>query len=506
MQTIPISLGKDSTIALGEIQKQIQALYIKKGEMPKVIFVSGSFNIVHPGHLRLLRFARECGSFLVVGILDNSASRVLLDEKLRHDGINSISWVDYSFILRDPPAHFIYHLQPAIVVKGKEYEEKYNPEEDVVNGYKGKLLFSSGDVQFSSVDLLRKNFEHLNLFTIHKPRDFPLRHGFKIDQLHTILEKFQKLRVGIIGDSIVDEYITCTPVGMSQEDPTIVVNPLFSQRYMGGAAIIAAHAAGLGGETHLLSICGQDNAGNFLKRSLKNHNIKALLLEDASRSTTLKQRFRAGSKTLLRVNYFKSHEISQEYQEQVLANIDNIIDTLDMLVYADFSYGCLPQSLVDEITQKCIAKKVMMAADSQSSSQVGDISRFQFMDLVTPTEHEVRLAMRDKNSGLVVLAEALYKKTLAKNIILTLNAEGGVIHAHQDQNTWLTDRLPAFNSNPQDPAGAGDSFHITTAMALCVGASIWQSAYLGSLAAACQVARVGNIPLNTVDMIGELQT
>ena len=146
-----------------------------------------------------------------------------------------------------------------------------------------------------------------------------------------------------------------------------------------------------------------------------------------------------------------------------------------------------------------------MVADSQSSSQVGDVSRFKGMVLLTPTEREARLAMRDFNSGLVTLAKNLRKKAQAQNIILKLGPEGLIVHSPSNNNTDPTDRLPAFNTTPKDNAGAGDSLLACSSIAMAVGANIWQSAYLGSIAAACQVSRVGNIPLSIRDIELELE-
>jgi sugar/nucleoside kinase (ribokinase family) len=122
---------------------------------------------------------------------------------------------------------------------------------------------------------------------------------------------------------------------------------------------------------------------------------------------------------------------------------------------------------------------------------------------MTPTEREARLALRDSNSGLAVIAEALRKKAHAQNVVITLGSEGILVHA-QNMSEWATDQLPSFNSSPKDAAGAGDSFLCCASMALCTGANIWQSVYLGSLAAACQVARVGNTPLKPKDLLTEI--
>jgi bifunctional ADP-heptose synthase (sugar kinase/adenylyltransferase) len=177
----------------------------------------------------------------------------------------------------------------------------------------------------------------------------------------------------------------------------------------------------------------------------------------------------------------------------------------NLLVFSDFNYGCLPQPLVDELAEMCRQYRVMAVADSQSSSQMGDISRFKGMSLITPTEHEARLAVRDPGSGLAHLANSLHSKARAGNVFITMGPEGLLIHSPNSPSGGLiTDQLPAFNSAPKDPSGAGDSLLTCSAMALAVGANIWESAYLGSVAAACQVGRIGNQPLSTAEMIEEL--
>lgn len=472
----------------------------------RIVFVSGNFNIIHPGHFRLLRFAKECGDYLVVGVLDSKSLGAIVTEELRLEGIESISWVDYGFILHDPPPSFVEELKPAFVVKGKEHEEKYNPEAEVLAKVGGKLIFGSGDISFSSVDLMQQEWRELNPSTIKKPQDFLSRHGFDHTRLLDVLYRMSQLRVCVIGDTIVDEYITCDPLGMSQEDPTIVVTPVLQEKFIGGAAIVAAHARGIGATVHFFSVSGKDETADYARKALEKHDVIMHSYEDESRPTTLKQRYRASQKTLLRVNHLRQHAISAEIRDHIFRDICDILDGIDLMIFSDFNYGCLPQSLVDDIVSECSKRNIMMVADSQSSSQVGDVSRFMNMTLMTPTEREARLAVRDFESGLVVLAEKLRQKSSAKNIIITLGAEGSLIHAETNDERWLTDRLPAFNTSPKDVAGAGDSFLTCASMSLAAGADIWQSSYLGSLAAACQIGRLGNIPLTLEELKAEIES
>ena len=473
----------------------------------RTVFVSGNFNVLHPGHLRLLRFAKEYGAHLTVGVVSDrlAGSAAHVPEQMRLEGVQSNSWVDEALIVDEPISDAIARLRPDFVVKGKEHESRFNPESAALERYGGKLLFSSGETIFSSLDLIRKEFKDFDSRSIGLPREYLARHCIEQQRLISLATQFSNLKVCVVGDLIVDEYITCQPLGMSQEDPTIVVTPIDSIRFIGGAGIVAAHAAGMGASVHLLTIAGADAAREFAAKAISEANVQGLLLVDDSRPTTLKQRFRCKGKSLLRVSHLHQGAISVGLQAQILAELNRILDDIDVLVFSDFNYGCLPQSLVDKMIQTAEERGVMMAADSQSSSQVGDISRFHGMALLTPTEREARISTRNHEDGLVVLAEALRRQSSAKSILLKLGEEGLLIHAGMgEDNDWLTDRVSALNSAPKDVAGAGDSLLITSALTLASGGTIWEAACLGSLAAAVQVGRVGNTPIDIDELLREL--
>ena len=474
---------------------------------PFLVFVSGHFNILHPGHLRLLRSAKEYGDRLVVAVKSDrlAGSAAHLPENLRLEGVRTHSLVDEAFIVDEPIADVIRRLRPDIVVKGKEHEVLHNLEFAALEQYGGQLVFSSGETHFSSLDLIRREFQNFDPRSISLPSDYLSRHSIEKARLVSLLSSFSTLNVCVIGDLIIDEYITCEPLGMSQEDPTIVVMPIDSTRFIGGAGIVAAHAAGLGATVQFISVTGKDASRDYAVESLAAAGVKAQLLVDDSRPTTLKQRFRSKGKSLLRVSHMHQGAISAALQKKFVKVMGQALDGADLLVFSDFNYGCLPQPLVEQLVEMAKSRGVMVAADSQSSSQVGDISRFKGMNLITPTEREARISTRNREDGLVVLAEQLRQQSGAQNVLLKLGEEGLLVHADSAAgDSWLTDRVGALNSAAKDVAGAGDSLLIASAMTLACGGTIWEAACLGSLAAAVQVGRVGNTPLRTEELVREL--
>ena len=473
----------------------------------KVVLVTGNFNVLHPGHMRLLRFARGCGDRLLVGVnSDNIASKgAYIAENLRLEGVRSNNLVDEAFLIDEQITDLIARLRPSIVIKGKEHEYAFNAELNALEQYGGRLLFSSGETTFSSADLLLKELFQTKIKSISLPVAYMQRHGIDVLRMNGLLRNFASIKVCVIGDLIIDEYINCQPLGMSQEDPTIVVTPLGSAHFIGGAGIVAAHAVGMGAQVQFVSVVGTDASGDLAKKMLAAEGVAAHLLVDENRPTTLKQRFRCKGKTLLRVSHLHQAAVSIQLQARLLEKIEDAIVDADLLVFSDFNYGCLPQPLVDKITVMAKSRGILLAADSQSSSQLGDIGRFQGMDLLTPTEHEARLAMRNREDGLVVLAERLRDQSCAGNVILKMGEEGILIHPCIGTKDQMTDKIGALNTAPQDVAGAGDSLLITSALTLASGGNIWEAACLGSLSAAVQVGRIGNKPLRTKELMSELE-
>ena len=470
----------------------------------KTVFISGNFNILHPGHLRLFRFSKEIADKLVVGVFSDKLAGLnsLVSEDLRLESVQSNNFVDHSFIINDSLESSILKHRPDFILKGKEHENSFNIEDSLIKDYGGKLVFSSGEVVFSSFDLIKKSIESKNKIKFEIPYDFLERHLISKKALSNLINNFSSLNILVIGDLIIDEYITCEPLGMSQEDPTIVVKPINSNKFIGGAGIVAAHAAGLGANVKYITIAGKDDIKDFAIKELNNYGVKTSIFIDETRPTTLKQRFRTKGKTLLRVSHLHQNAINNNIQNDIISEIKNKINQINLLIFSDFNYGCLPSEMVNEIIDIANNNKIMMIADSQSSSQVGDISRFKGMSLITPTEREARISLRDNESGLVVLAEKLRKHSLSNNVFLKIGEEGVLVHAETSlTNTWLTDRIPALNNNPIDVAGAGDSMMITSAMILATGGNIWEAACIGSIAAAIQVGRIGNVPLQQNELI-----
>lgn len=474
----------------------------------KKIFVSGNFNILHPGHVRLLRFARELGDQLIVGVNSDkiAGNNSHINEKFRLEGIKSNNWVTRAFLIKEPLEKTIKKIKPDIIVKGKEYQNQDNLEKKILDKYGGRLIFTSGEVSFSSYDLINKEIQRSETKLFNLPKKYLMRHKIKKIQLIKIIKNMKKLKIIVIGDLIIDKYIFCEPLGMSQEDPSIVVKPIEEEMFVGGAGIVSSHASSIGAKVNFFSISGNDIYRKFALKKLSSYGVKSNLYIDDSRPTTVKTRYKSNNQTVLRVSNLTQISIPKNIQNRIFKDIKKIISQSDLLVFSDFNYGCLPQTLVDKIINLCSSKKVLMVADSQSSSQNGNICRFKNMTLITPTEREGRVATRNQEDGLVILAEELHQQSKAGNSILKLGQEGIMINKKRvNPKDYHTDKISALNSSARDVMGAGDSLLISSAMTLAMRGNIWEAAIIGSIASAIQVSKVGNIPLTANEILKQIK-
>lgn len=471
----------------------------------KTVFISGNFTVLHPGHIRLFHLAKGLGQKLVVGINSDesviSSMKVPLD--LRIESLKSVQMVDEVIIINSNLKEILTRLKPDFVLKGKEHENSQNPEEEILNEYGGKLVFGSGDFAMSSEDYLLGYFSKSKLNNIEIVATFFKRHNIKKERIISLLTSIKSLNLLVVGDLIIDEYIDCESIGLSQEDPVVIFRPISEKKFVGGAGIVALHSASIGVNTYFLTYAGNDSEANFARTSFEDRNITSHLIVGGLRSTILKKRFRAAGKTQFRLTVHEDTAISNKSRSIFLEKATEMMDKVDVIIFSDFNYGLLDKDTVDKLIKKARKKDIFVSADCQISSQIADYLKYSNVDLVTPTEHEVRVTLRDNSSGLAKIAIEFQELLNVPRLLITLGRDGLLFQesSGNKKSPFITDLIPALANNSVDSAGAGDSVLVFASLALAAGSTISEASYLGSLAAGIQVSRVGNTPLTIEEIL-----
>jgi bifunctional ADP-heptose synthase (sugar kinase/adenylyltransferase) len=198
--------------------------------------------------------------------------------------------------------------------------------------------------------------------------------------------------------------------------------------------------------------------------------------------------------------------LDKQKEQALIDHFSQIALKLDVLIFSDFSYGVLSPRLVEEILKIARREGIFVSVDSQSSSQIGNLGKFRNIDLISATEREARLELKDGTSGLVVVTESLRMQLNARYLLLKMGGDGVLISGKDETGKIIaTDEISAVNKNPIDTSGAGDSMLAGASLALASGASVQEAALLGSLLAAIQVGRIGNVPINQETVTSFLQ-
>ena len=469
------------------------------------VLVSGKFAVIHSGHIRLFMHAHSLGGELVVAL--DSAGLAKDEIEWRLAFLSTQEFINQVVVFDGDIKSLVLELRPEFVLKGSEFASQFNIEAEIVGSYGGELIFSSGSTYFSEADLISKQSRALEDSIIKLPSDYIKRNNIDLLRIRECISKFKNIRVCVIGDLIIDEYINCHPLGMSREEPTVVVTPIDSQKFLGGAGIVAAHTVGLGAKTTLITIIGQDDAADWGTQKAQEYGLTLSTIRDKKRPTTLKQRYRSGTHTLLKISHLSQDEVSSEIQDQIAKRFETIAPEIDLLILSDFSYGTLNGRVSKALIETAKKYDIVIAADSQTSSQLGNLSQFERVDLITPTEIEARMELKDQQSGLAVIIEKLRQSILARSIILKLGADGVLLNGTDSKGEPIRmDALPSFNSNPVDTSGAGDSLLSAAALSLAVDRDIYKAGLIGSLAASIQISRIGNVPIQQEHLLAILNT
>ncbi|MEL7484564.1 MAG: adenylyltransferase/cytidyltransferase family protein, partial [Planctomycetota bacterium] len=233
-----------------------------KSRGDRVVLCHGCFDIVHPGHVRHLRQAKSMGDILVVSItgdahINKGAGRPLIPQEHRAENLAALDLVDIVHVDSNPTAlGLLKALEPDVYIKGREYESNGDPrfraEREAVESAGGRVVFSSGDVVFSSTALISSleqtiDPSHTRLSQLLADA------SLAPDALARRIESFRGKRVTVVGEAIVDTYVVCDRPDVAGESPMLTLRPLETRQFDGGAAVIARHAAALGASPTLVT-------------------------------------------------------------------------------------------------------------------------------------------------------------------------------------------------------------------------------------------------------------
>ncbi|MCY3781974.1 MAG: bifunctional ADP-heptose synthase [Chloroflexi bacterium] len=312
-------------------------------------------------------------------------------------------------------------------------------------------------------------------------------------QLHSLVAELSNKTILVMGDVMLDEYITGKPTRMSREAPVPVLE-LESRRYIaGGSANPSANIVSLGSRAIQVGVIGEDDAGDRLKQILRDDGIDERgLVCSADRPTTVKTRILAQMglrfpQQMTRIDTLTRRPINDDTASAILEFASGRIDSIDAVLLSHYHGGLLTPSLVTKLRQLCQSNGVLLTADAQ-----GEFETFRGIDVIKCNAEDAQrflnreLASDDDFSWAVQqLGEQL---EIAKVTIITRGSQGATLTYDGD-----TCHCPAPEvSDVFDTVGAGDTAIATTTLALAAGFPARDAVMLANHASGIVVRHLGN--------------
>lgn len=474
------------------------------GERPRkktAIMCHGTFDIVHPGHIRHLMYCSEKADLLIASLtpddyIPKSNFRPFVPQDLRALNLAALEVVDYVVIDSNPtPIDQLRIIQPDYFAKGYEYfkdniHPKTREEMEVLESYGGEIIFTPGDVVYSSSKLIDTEPPKIAL---DKLLVLLQSEGLTFADLKNAVKAFEGKRVHVVGDTIVDSYTYCSLIGGGTKTPTLSVKYDNAVDYAGGAAIVAKHMRAAGADVVFSTVLGDDPLKDFVLKDLEEAGVKVNAIIDKTRPTTHKNFIISGGYRLLKVDRLDNRTISDKIRAKLMTHIAET--PTDAVAFCDFRHGMFSPTTIPELT-KAIPKGVFKVADSQVASRWGNILDFQGFDLITPNEKEARFALGDQDSVIRPLALNLYHKANCAHLILKMGERGLLAYRRESPDPRAFFNVDTFADYVKDAVGSGDALLAYATLAHVAVKSDVIAAILGSIAAAIACETDGNMPVS----------
>jgi cytidyltransferase-like protein len=486
--------------------EDLRAIVGPRPRAKRVIMCHGVFDVVHPGHVRHLLYAKSKADLLIASItadrhISKGTHRPHVPQELRAVNLAAFEAVDYVVIDNNAkPIDNIRLIEPDYFAKGFEYTASGMPaktaeEAEVVQSYGGEIIFTPGDVVYSSSSLIDLAPPAIKL---EKLQILMERNGITFDKLRRTLDAMAGHRIHVVGDTIVDSYSHCGMIGGQTKTPTITVGFERKVDFVGGAGIVAKHLAAAGGRVTFSTVLGDDANRAFVLDDLEKSGIDVREVLDNSRPTVNKNAIVVGGYRLLKIDTLDNRSIS----DAILAKLVEAVRTVpaEAVVFSDFRHGMFNRRTIPELVQ-ALPADCFRVADSQVASRWGNITDFKGFDLITPNEREARFALGDQDSGIRPLASNLYDTARCKLLILKLG-ERGVLACcsadHESLDSFFV--IDSFVDRLVDAVGAGDALLAYATLAMLAVGDPGIATILGTMAAAVECECDGNIPVTPDDL------
>jgi D-glycero-beta-D-manno-heptose-7-phosphate kinase len=321
-----------------------------------------------------------------------------------------------------------------------------------------------------------------------------------LPRLKQVISKFNKAKVLVVGDLILDEFLWGNVSRISPEAPVPVVWVDRENFMPGGASNVAANMRSLGGEVYLTGVVGNDSRGETLQALLRKKGVHCEgIMADPTRPTTQKTRVIAHHQQVVRIDREIQKPISDSVLNDILEYIRETLPRVDALIVEDYDKGVIVPSLVQEAVKIAKKYKKVITVDPKETH----VSWYRGVTTLTPNHHEAGAAVgfKIKDEATLEKAGALMLQKLQSDSVIITRGENGMAIFQKGKKTV---KIPTVAQEVFDVSGAGDTVIGSLTLALASGANILEAAHISNCAAGIVVGKVGVAVTNQTELLASI--
>jgi len=481
------------------IEELAQIISNLKSKGKKIVHCHGVFDLLHIGHIKHFKEAKTFGDILIVSItpdefVNKGPGRPAFTTPIRLESLAALECVDYVVANKFPTAEEIINsLKPNVYCKGPDYKNhsdditgKISDEESAVKSVGGKIIYTD-DITFSSSNLINK---FGNIYS--QEQELLIRNisdKYSFEMIQNKVEELKKLKVLVIGEVIIDQYVFCEALGKSGKEPVLVLRDLDTQEYLGGSLAIARHLSDFCDDVSILSLLGENNEyKDFIENNIEK-NINLNFHNKSNSPTIVKRRFvdHIDRKKVLGVYSINDNMLNKEEEDKFIESFDTLSKEHDLVIISDYGHGVITPKIAEHISKT--GKFVSLNAQVNAAN-IGthSIRKYKDIDCLIINSTELCHEMRQREGDIKALALELKNIINASFITVTEGKNGAfVINGNK---TPLT--CPGFATEVVDKIGSGDALLALLSVSLYNNFDEGLALFIGSLAAAQSVESIGN--------------
>jgi len=471
-----------------------------KAKGKSIVLCHGVFDLLHIGHIKHFKEAKNLGDILIVTLtpdrfVNKGPSKPVFNEKLRLEALAALDVID--FIALNTSATAIIPLQklkPNIYCKGPDYKNHLNDisdqiknEVDAVKKIEGKIIYTS-DITFSSSKLLNRFGD---IYTDQqKTLINQIKKKYSFSKIKELIENLKNLKVLVIGEVIIDQYVFCEALGKSGKEPVLVLKDLKMEKYLGGAGAICRHLSTFCKKITLLSMVGEKR--EFLSEIKKKlpKNIDFKYVKKTNSPTIVKKRYldNLNRNKIFGIDTINDDFLNEKNEKYFSSLLRKNLSKHDLVIVSDYGHGLISNKNANLI---CRLSKYLALNAQVNAANIGyhSMRKYRNIDCLIINEKEIRHEMRDKKNKIGPLMKKLSSDQNIKNIIVTMGIMGSKLYEKKNNRFY---HCEAFTQTVVDKVGAGDSMLSVVALGLKSNFDKNVVLLTGSLAAAKSVETIGN--------------